>query len=67
MAEQHMQANTVLTVEDYAKLMWLMRRTGYLSRSTYIRFLIRKEYETVRALVGGGERAKTNEPSIPAV
>ena len=51
MAEQHMQANTVLTCEDYAKLMWLMEISGYLSRSSYIRFLIRLEYERQRALV----------------
>ena len=48
---EYIQANTVLTREDYAKLMWLMERTGYLSRSSYIRFLIRREYERQRALV----------------
>lgn len=63
----YMQANTVLTDEDYGKLMWLMKRTGYLSRSTYIRFLIRKEYERQQDTVRGGERAKANEPSISAV
>ena len=47
---EYIYANTVLTGEDYAKLMWLMERTGYLSRSTYIRFLIRKEYERQRAV-----------------
>ena len=66
MAQDFVKMNFMLTGDDMAKLMWLMEKTGHISKSTYIRYLVRQEYERMTAELGG-ERAKTNEPSIPAV
>lgn len=62
MAHYFVKTNFILTGDDHKKLLWLMERTGHISKSTYMRYLLRKEFARETA---GGERMEINESSIP--